>query len=133
VYDFEWSRAQKKGKLPTTTLDKKVGEAIEQIITSREAGYTTSFQVSQSLHVHICLLTTQEDLDIAKAAESVRDPRINAAIVRLGEKRVLKVARRVLRAEVAKKGVEKVESDDKDKKRKSDTGRSAKMGKMKLS
>jgi hypothetical protein len=72
-------------------------------------------------------------LDIVRSAGTTRDPRINAAIVRLGEKRVLRVARRILRAEVEKKGVEKVETDEKDKKRKSETGRSAKMGKMKLS
>lgn len=46
VFDFEWSRAQKKGKLPTTMLDKKVGEVLEKIISDREAGYGQSIQVS---------------------------------------------------------------------------------------
>ena len=46
VFDFEWSRAQKKGKLPTTMLDKKVGEVLEKIITDREEGYGQSIQVS---------------------------------------------------------------------------------------
>jgi SET domain-containing protein 6 len=46
VFDFEWSRAQKKGKLPTTMLDKKVGEVLEKIISDREAGYGQTIQVS---------------------------------------------------------------------------------------
>lgn len=50
VFDFEWSRAQKKGKLPTTMLDKKVGEVLERIISDREAGYGQTLQVS---HVFI--------------------------------------------------------------------------------
>lgn len=48
VYDFEWSRAQKKGKLPTTVLDKKVGEAIEEMISSREAGYSSSIEAGDT-------------------------------------------------------------------------------------
>lgn len=62
----------------------------------------------------------------------ISTPTVNAAIVRLGEKRVLRVARRAVQAEVKKQGVTKAEDDDK-KKRKGDTGRNARMGKMKLS
>lgn len=51
VFDFEWSRAQKKGKLPTTLLDKKVGEVLEKMISDREAGYSQSIQVSPPLPI----------------------------------------------------------------------------------
>lgn len=57
---------------------------------------------------------------------------MNAAIVRLGEKRVLKVARRAVQAEVKKQGVTKAEDDDK-KKRKGESGKGSRVGKMKLS
>lgn len=47
TFDFEWSRAQKKGKLPTTLLDKKVGEVLERIFSDREEAYGQTIQVSQ--------------------------------------------------------------------------------------
>jgi hypothetical protein len=72
-------------------------------------------------------------LDIIKASKGGQGSSlINAAIVRLGEKRVLKVARRAVQTEVKKQGVTKAEDDDK-KKRKGESGRGARMGKMKLS
>lgn len=57
---------------------------------------------------------------------------MNAAIVRLGEKRVLRVARRAVQDEVKKQGVTKAEDNDK-KKRKGESGKGARMGRMKLS
>lgn len=72
-------------------------------------------------------------MDIIKSNETDTDsPVVNAAIVRLGEKRVLKVARRAVEAEVKRQGVTKAEDGDQ-KKRKGEAGRGARMGKMKLS
>ena len=76
----------------------------------------------------------QNDLKIiTEAPATLRDPQTMAAIVRLGERRVLGVTRRLLQAEL--KEVEKEEK--KAEKRKSEKGdkgaRQVKKGKMKLS
>lgn len=76
----------------------------------------------------------QDDLDtIRSQGNATSNPEVNAAIVRLGEKRVLRVARRAIQAEVAKQGVDKAEDDEGKKRKSGGQGKSAKMGKMKLS
>jgi hypothetical protein len=77
----------------------------------------------------------QGDLKIVnEAPESLRDPHTMAAIIRLGERRVLGVTRRMLSAEI-----EEVEEEEKQaEKRKAEKGdkgqtRQVKKGKMKLS
>jgi len=79
-------------------------------------------------------LTGQSDLKIIKEAESLRNPHTMAAIVRLGERRVLGVTRRMLQAELQ----EAEEEEKKAEKRKAEKGdkgqtRQVKKGKMKLS
>lgn len=65
-------------------------------------------------------------------ASAQSTPLVNAAVVRLGEKRVLRVARRAVQVEVKKQGVDKAEDNDK-KKRKGDSGKGVRSGRMKLS
>lgn len=64
-------------------------------------------------------------------ARETRDPKTMAAIIRLGERRVLRVTRRTIQAELE----EAEEEERKTEKRKADKGetRQVKKGKMKLS
>lgn len=69
-----------------------------------------------------------------KHGDATPGPAVKAALVRLGEKRVLRVARRAVQAEVQRQGVDKAD-DDEGKKRKKGSGKGAgaRMGRMKLS
>lgn len=80
------------------------------------------------------MLISQSDLSIVKEAGSLRDPQTMAAIVRLGERRVLGVTRRLLQAEL-KEAEEEEKKAEKRKAEKGDKGqtRQVKKGKMELS
>ncbi|CAK9779791.1 SET domain-containing protein [Cutaneotrichosporon oleaginosum] len=79
--DAEWTRAQSKGKLPRPTLDVTSSNIIGKAIAARRAKHVT---------------TLEEDLAIiAGPPGRQRD----AAVVRLGEKRVLGVMGRLVAAE----------------------------------
>lgn len=79
--DAEWARAKGKGKLPRPTLDDTAVAVIGKAIAARRAKHAT---------------TLAEDLAvIAGPAGRARD----AAVVRLGEKRVLGVVGRLVAAE----------------------------------
>ncbi|WWC66985.1 uncharacterized protein I206_100892 [Kwoniella pini CBS 10737] len=100
LYDSEWLRAKKKGKLPTTTIDKEVASVIVGAVQSRLSRYTSN--VKSDLEVitsvpssHISRLVSSTS---ATLQSGINDTTIlrkaYAAIVRLGEKRILQVASR---------------------------------------
>lgn len=79
--DAEWARAKGKGKLPRPTLDAAAADVIVAAIQARRAKHTLPFE--SDLQV------------IVGPAGRARD----AAVVRLGEKRVLGVVGRYVAAE----------------------------------
>ncbi|RSH89484.1 hypothetical protein EHS25_002033 [Saitozyma podzolica] len=89
LYDDEWLRAARKGKLPRNIVDQTVAEVLHAAIVSRQSKYCNDLQ---------------HDLDIIKAG-SASQRRRNAAVVRAGEKRVLKVAMRAVRRKAVADGV----------------------------
>ncbi|BEJ13425.1 hypothetical protein CspHIS471_0305990 [Cutaneotrichosporon sp. HIS471] len=101
--DAEWARAKGKGKLPRPTLDASSAKIIGKAITVRRAKHAT---------------TLQEDLAIiAGPAGRARD----AAVVRLGEKRVLGVVGRLVAAEE-----ERLRKEEGGKRKADDAGRPSK-------
>ncbi|WWC58001.1 uncharacterized protein I303_100536 [Kwoniella dejecticola CBS 10117] len=105
LYDSEWLRAKKKGKLPTTTIDKDVASVIVHAVQIRLSKYTgdlkSDLEVIKSISAdHIPRPTTSTALLEQSNADDVKkvDPsalrRCYAAVVRLGEKRILQVALR---------------------------------------
>ncbi|KAK6905051.1 hypothetical protein L486_02479 [Kwoniella mangroviensis CBS 10435] len=115
IHDQEWLRAKKKGKLPTTTIDNDVAVIIREAIQSRLSRYIgdirSDLSIIHSLDIdHIPrpnASTTQADGIKAEAkGEQVNAKNLRkcyAAIVRLGEKRILKVALRIVEAQLNKK------------------------------
>lgn len=45
IHDFEWLRAKRKGKLPMTAMDAKVGEVLQVVIAERDGRYSQTIQV----------------------------------------------------------------------------------------
>ncbi|KAK4687811.1 N-lysine methyltransferase SETD6, partial [Tremellales sp. Uapishka_1] len=85
ILDFEWARSQKKGKIPNVVYDAQVVEVLQRVVQRRIQKYG-------------------EYTEIAEDLAHIRDPhsglnRRNAAVVRLGEKRILGVAMRALAVE----------------------------------
>ncbi|WVW81632.1 hypothetical protein I302_103627 [Kwoniella bestiolae CBS 10118] len=113
LYDQEWLRAKKKGKLPTTAMDNDVAGVIVRAVESRLSRYDGDIQsdldVIRSLPIdHIPRPTSSTALpsDIPDEAKQVNTTALRkcyAAIVRLGEKRILNLALRSARAQINRK------------------------------
>ncbi|TXT05058.1 hypothetical protein VHUM_03878 [Vanrija humicola] len=78
----DWERAQKKGKLPKSAVDGAVLDVLEAVVRARAAKYPQ---------------TIEADLAVV-AADGPLNAR-NAAVVRLGEKRILAATLRVVERE----------------------------------
>lgn len=97
IKDEDWARAEKKGKLPKPNADTEVYAVVAKAIELRAQRYPQSLA---------------DDLAAAAGTGNKR----NAAVVRLGEKRVLAVVRRWVGQQTSGEK-RKAEGDDKANKR----------------
>ncbi|KAK8844649.1 hypothetical protein IAR55_006496 [Kwoniella newhampshirensis] len=96
-YDHEWLRAEKKGKLPSTEVDNFVLTVIDAVIRDRLARYDHDVEVDLALVKEAWPIVHPGDVIEAEnfpvGATSIAANRLRqcyAAVVRLGEKRILK-------------------------------------------
>ncbi|OCF33139.1 hypothetical protein I316_05184 [Kwoniella heveanensis BCC8398] len=78
AYDAEWMRCKKKGKLPTSMMDARVAAVVLKSVEMRKSGYKGSIQTTGPN-------TTPTELR-----------KTYAAVVRLGEKRILNAVSRLV-------------------------------------
>lgn len=78
----DWERAQKKGKLPKSVVDGPVLDVLEAVVRARAAKYP------QTIAADIAVVSADGPLNAR-----------NAAVVRLGEKRILAATLRVVERE----------------------------------
>ncbi|WVF66323.1 hypothetical protein IAT40_001063 [Kwoniella sp. CBS 6097] len=106
--DAEWLRSKKKGKMPTSMMDAQVAGIVLKALEKRKVGYKgTTIQddlvVIASLNAgHIPRPEGHESTDTSQATTTENSSptpkelrKAYAAIVRLGEKRILSVATRL--------------------------------------
>ncbi|WWC85651.1 uncharacterized protein L201_000517 [Kwoniella dendrophila CBS 6074] len=120
LYDHEWLRAKKKNKLPTTTIDNDVAAIIVDAIQNRLSKYSGDIQsdlvVIKSIKAdHIPRPSASTALPTTiEGNEEISTKQLRkcyAAIVRLGEKRILHSALKIAEGHLPQK--RKAEDDGK--------------------
>nr|XP_031862168.1 uncharacterized protein CI109_002582 [Kwoniella shandongensis]KAA5529240.1 hypothetical protein CI109_002582 [Kwoniella shandongensis] len=103
--DDEWLRAKRKGKLPTTEIDELVASIIAGVITDRLEKYDQTVQDDLAIVKQTWPTVRPADQHEATASTPTDQlRRCYAAVVRLGEKRILKaVARNISETPIVKK------------------------------
>ncbi|ORY22965.1 hypothetical protein BCR39DRAFT_487517, partial [Naematelia encephala] len=89
IFDSEWQRFLKKGKLPLPVIDDSVAKLLFDILDARSSRYLHSLK---------------DDLILVTAIPPVERRQYMSAVVRIGERRVIAAARRTVRAQTTMQG-----------------------------
>ncbi|WRT63504.1 uncharacterized protein IL334_000409 [Kwoniella shivajii] len=115
LYDHEWLRAKKKGKLPTTVLDNDVASVIVEALSRRKSRYTgdinSDVEMIASVSVEHIPKPSAPTAVVSADNIAANSPSVDAktlrkcyaAIVRLGEKRILHSALRIAQSHLPQK------------------------------
>ncbi|AAW46458.1 hypothetical protein CNBI2600 [Cryptococcus deneoformans B-3501A] len=87
LHDSDWDRAHKKGRMPRAIIDETVADVLHEIINQRLAQYKQN--IEHDLKVVRSSYHGADDKPVTSLGRNE-----SAAVVRLGEKRILYLARR---------------------------------------
>ncbi|WVR03403.1 hypothetical protein IAU60_000394 [Kwoniella sp. DSM 27419] len=96
--DQDWLRAKKKGKMPSTSVDNEVANVVLKAIEKRREGYRCSLE--DDLDIVASVQSGHIPRPEGRSVESEADKEVGlrkcyAAVVRIGEKRILNATQRV--------------------------------------
>jgi SET domain-containing protein 6 len=120
LYDTEWERFAKKGKLPKPLVDDAVVEVLGKAIDKRLARYQHDMEVSPERYIGRARLTVslKSDGERLKADQWRDQHQKRATIVRYGEQRLLHRTKRLLRQAVELPGQKRKADEEGDSGRK---------------